>query len=139
MPSLQLFASTLYFVTYLMAFLSGVAYINSPRFLPFHTAVSGKTWDDLDPRMQTLLQLMIRVMGAGMLAVGVCGAALAVLSFGVDEEAIRYIVPLPGVIFGIPAFWATWSVKRATGVVTPYRGAAAVIIVPVAALILRLI
>jgi uncharacterized membrane protein YuzA (DUF378 family) len=132
----QLVATTLYLVVYLLIFLSGVAYLFNSRFLPYHAAAAGKQWDEVDRPMQLVLQTMLRVIGGLMASVGFTGAALVVLLFGSGEDTARYLTPVPAIAFGLPALWASVTLRRDSGAKTPIKEALGIIILPIVALVL---
>ena len=58
----------------------GAKYLRTPTFMPYQQRALGKTWDELDPGVQTILMAMLRAVGGGFLSLGVAmvWAALAV-------------------------------------------------------------
>jgi len=133
---IKLLATTLYLVIYMMIFLAGISYLLNSRFLPYHASAARKKWDEIDRPMQLVLQTMLRVIGGLMVSVGITGAALVVLLFGAGEDTARYLTPVPAVAFGLPAIWASITLKKDSGAKTPIREAFAIVVVPIVALVL---
>lgn len=78
-------------LTGLIALAFGVRYVLTKQFMPYHEAVSGKSWGSLEPRLQAIILGMLKVAAGGFLGYG---AALLWL-----------LVPLSQ-----GASWAPWAV-----------------------------
>lgn len=68
----------------LIAIAFGVRYILTKQFMPYHEAVSGRSWDSLEPRLQAIILGMLKVAGGGFLGYG---AALLWLLVPLSEGA----------------------------------------------------
>jgi hypothetical protein len=53
------------------AILFGVGYMRRDAYLPYHAAVAGKPFIDLDPRVQAIILGMLRIIGGGFATPGV--------------------------------------------------------------------
>lgn len=73
------------FGCYLLAFfivsLFAAAYLKRSDFMPYHGQAVGVPWAEIEPRMQVLLMALIRVVGAGWIALAGAGVMLAWLIF----------------------------------------------------------
>ena len=73
------------FGCYLLAFfivsLFAAAYLKRSDFMPYHGQAVGVPWAEIEPRMQVLLMALIRVVGAGWIALAGAGVMLACLIF----------------------------------------------------------
>ena len=49
----------------------GVRYMRCDAFLPYHAAVAGKSWTELDPGVQAVILGMLRIIGGGFVTLGV--------------------------------------------------------------------
>jgi hypothetical protein len=49
----------------------GVRYMRRDAFLPYHAAVAGKSWTELDPGVQAVILGMLRIIGGGFVTLGV--------------------------------------------------------------------
>ena len=49
----------------------GVRYMRREDFLPYHAAVAGKSWSELDPGVQVVVLGMLRIIGGGFVTLGV--------------------------------------------------------------------
>ncbi|SRR5258708_969946 len=49
----------------------GVRYMRRDAFLPYHAAVAGKSWAELDPGVQVIILGMLRIIGGGFATLGV--------------------------------------------------------------------
>jgi hypothetical protein len=49
----------------------GVRYMRRDAFLPYHAAVAGRSWAELDPGVQVVILGMLRIIGGGFVTLGV--------------------------------------------------------------------
>ena len=64
--------------------LFGVRYMRREAYLPYHAAVAGKSWNELDPGVQVIILGMLKIVGAGFATLGV---TLLWLCFALHEGA----------------------------------------------------
>jgi hypothetical protein len=62
----------------------GVRYMRRDAFLPYHAAVAGRGWPELDPGVQVVILGMLRIIGGGFATLGV---TLLWLCFALHEGA----------------------------------------------------
>lgn len=53
------------------AILFGVRYMRRDAYLPYHAAVAGKSFADLDPGVQAVILGMLKIIGGGFVTLGV--------------------------------------------------------------------
>lgn len=53
-----------------LALAFGARYVLTKAFMPYHATVLGKSWAELEPRLQVIILGMLRVAGAGLLGYG---------------------------------------------------------------------
>ena len=68
----------------LAGILFGVRYMRRDAFLPYHAAVAGKSWSELDSGVQVVILGMLRIVGGGFATLGV---TLLWLCFALHEDA----------------------------------------------------
>jgi hypothetical protein len=51
--------------------LFGIRYMRRQAFLPYHAAVAGKPWSELDPGVQAVILGMLKIIGGGFATLGV--------------------------------------------------------------------
>jgi hypothetical protein len=59
------------FAAAVMSVGGGVRYLLAPEFMPYHAEVVGKSWSQLDPRIQAIILGLLKIVGAGFFACGV--------------------------------------------------------------------
>jgi hypothetical protein len=64
--------------------LFGVRYMRRDEYLPYHADVAGKSWNELDPGVQTIILGMLKIVGGGFATLGV---TLLWLCFALHERA----------------------------------------------------
>ena len=55
----------------LAVILFGVRYMRREAFLPYHSAVAGKSWSELDAGVQQIVLGMLKIIGGGFATLGV--------------------------------------------------------------------
>ena len=55
----------------LAVILFGVRYMRCDSFMPYHSAVAGKSWSELDAGVQRVVLGMLRIIGGGFATLGV--------------------------------------------------------------------
>ena len=95
------FAVVLMVLAGLACLAAGARYLVTPEFMPYHAAVAGREWAQLDHGLRTIVLGMLRIVGAGFAG---CGAALLAFAFagargdrwpGPAAVAVSCIVWLP--------------------------------------------
>jgi hypothetical protein len=54
-----------------LALAFGVRYVLTRQFMPYHAAVLGKPWPQLDARLQSIILGILKVAGGGLLGYGI--------------------------------------------------------------------
>jgi hypothetical protein len=75
----------------------GVRYVRRDAFLPYHAAVAGKAWSELDPGVQVIILGMLKIIGGGFVTLGV---TLLWLCFALHEGARWAILTISAVALG---------------------------------------
>jgi hypothetical protein len=75
----------------------GVRYMRREAFLPYHSAVAGKSWPELDAGVQQIVLGMLKIIGGGFATLGV---TLLWLCFALHEGAR----------------WAPWAILTVSAV-----------------------
>ncbi len=129
---MNLFAS-LAFGSYLLAFfivaLFAAAYLKRSEFMPYHGEAVGLAWGGVPPRMQVLLMALIKVVGAGWIALAGAGVMLAWLIFFGGHFALPQLVAfqLFCLLATLPPVAVASGVRKRTGARTPVSAGAAVV------------
>ena len=119
MSTARSIAFFLYFLCLLAPLVYGVRYLVRSRFLPYHQAALNMPWEALDFRLQTLLLGLIKVVGGGMFATAVSGFFILFLPFRAGASWANWALLAIILCSGLPAIYATSSIRRKTGARTP--------------------
>lgn len=105
-------AVTLVVLVALTAIATASRYLFGTEFMPYHAAVAGSAWRDIDPRMQVLVLAMMKVMGAGNIAV-----ATALLLFAWQAAKgvawAGWAALAVGACLWVPTLYATFAARAA--------------------------
>lgn len=119
--------------------LFGVRYMRREAYLPYHADVAGKSWNELDPGVQTIILGMLKVIGAGFVTLGV---TLLWLCFAL-HEGVRWapwaILTVSAVALGPMLYVAAKLRTFRPGAQTPVRPTLAMMVLIVAGVGLALL
>jgi hypothetical protein len=119
MFNLKSIAFALYAVALTPGFILGTVYLFRSRFMAYHEAAFGKSWEELERRTQVLMLAAMKLAGVGMLA---CAVGGGVLLWGPYRTGVSWAnSAVFGVLMceGVPAVVATLVIHRNTGAATP--------------------
>jgi len=100
----------------------GSTYLVRDEFMPYHAEALKTDWGALDAPLQTLLLALMRVAGAGWLALALAIAALLAFAFSSRRIWARVTLPVLILIFYIPVLSVTLWVSSETGADVPWYG-----------------
>ncbi len=118
-------AAVCYTLTALLLLLGGAIYVSRDRFMPYHAAALGRSWNELPSEFQTLWLAAMRVLGSGMLATGTALLILVAVPFRRGRRWADYAIPVIGLIFLVPSISATYVVRSSTPGRPPFGTAVA--------------
>jgi hypothetical protein len=64
-------ALLLYSLLALIALAFSAKYLRARTFMPYHEVIIGKPWSAIEPRVQSVVSGMLRIIGGGLLVAGV--------------------------------------------------------------------
>jgi hypothetical protein len=89
----------------------GVRYLFTRQFMGYHAAVTGKSWPDIDLRMQIAILGMLRICGAGFLTYGIVLLWL-LLPLSRGESWAAWATLSSAVIMLVPILYITIWLRR---------------------------
>jgi len=91
---------------------SAAKYMFATEFMPYHAVVVGRSWVELDANTRSLLLAMMKVMGAGNLAIA---AALLCFAYRAakGERWAAWAALLTGACLWIPTLYVTLALRAA--------------------------
>jgi hypothetical protein len=128
----HILASIIYFALYAMLLYFAFRYLLTGRYMPAHAASAGHDWAALDPKSQAILSAMARIVGAGMLTTSVTGALLSLGAAITGLAWLKYLAPVPAIVFCAPTLHASYLVRRATSAATPLAPSLAALVLAAA-------
>jgi len=111
-----------YGIIALVSLTLGLIYLLSSEFMPYHAAALQMDWSAVDASLQTLLLALMRVAGAGWLALAAALSALLIFAFPGGRLWVRVTLPLLVLLFYGPTLWATVAVTVGTPAQAPWYG-----------------
>ena len=135
MPTLRIIALILYAVSLFSGLVYGAAYLARDRFMPYHEAALGRTWEELDLATRTLLLALMKTAGGGALGCAIAGAFVLAGPFIAGETWANWALLATILCSFLPAVYATFLVHAETGADTPRVPAVAVLVMGAVAFI----
>ncbi len=129
-------AATLYAIDGIVSVGFGAVYLCRGSFMPYHAEALSRSWDELEPTLQTLIEALMDLAGAGWIALGVAILVLVAIPVRRGERWARTLVPVLLLLFYVPTLLATLAVLRATPATPPWYGNAVALLVAVVAFVL---
>lgn len=132
-------ATFLYGLVALTNLVMGGLYLSRQHFMPYHSRAVGVGWDQLLAGERELILALMRLGGAGFLAVGVAIAVLLMFPFRRGEPWARWALPAVGLLFWALVFVVTVliSVNSPAAAPWPWSGLTVIVLIVAAALSLR--
>ena len=116
----------------------GVRYFFATQYMPYHAAVAGKAWTELEPGMQAVIRGLFTITAAGFLTYGVSLLWLLIPLSGRSAWAPWALLSLTLVEVAPTLYVTLWLRRQAPSARTPVVPAAAVLAIGVAAGLLGL-
>lgn len=101
----------------------GVVYLVSREVMPYHKAVVGTEWSELEPGVRTMLVAFLNAYGSAHLAVGLGLAALLVFPMRAREAWVRWALLALGLPVLSTTAWISASLARVADPGPPWQGA----------------
>lgn len=112
------------FASYLLVVLgmlgTGITYLSTPRFLSYHAAAYGQSWNDVSAHLQLLYLAMVKAIGAPTLALALAIGVILFIPWRRHERWALWAVPLLSLAWGVPMLAIAMYVERMTGAATPW-------------------
>lgn len=109
----------------LLALVFGLKYLLAHEFMPYHATVLGKPWSALEPRLQAIIQGMLKVAGSGLLGCG-CALLWLLLPLYRHEAWAAWAALTTFLVASAPIFYVvTWLRRVSPGAKTPVAPTAA--------------
>ena len=117
---------------------SGLRYLLSSQIMPYHLQVIGRSWNDLDPRLQMMLLGLLRLGGIGQLSTGIALGILTLLPFRSGQRWAYWAIPVVGFIYCAYITYSASDLHSSTQAATPWKEVMILSLVLVAAYLLTL-
>jgi hypothetical protein len=127
-----------YIMISITAIASGLLYLLSSQIMPYHQQVIGRSWNDLDHRLQMMLLGFLRLGGLGMVSTGVSIGVLTLFPFRRGQKWAIRAIPLIGLIFYAPIAYGARALHYSTQASTPWKGVAIMSAILIAAYLLTI-
>jgi len=114
----------------------GSVYLFRQTFMPYHETALGRSWSELAPEVQFLLEALMDVAGAGWIALGVAVLFLTAIPMRRGERWARLLVPALLLLFYVPNLLATLTVLNETAASPPWYGNAVACLTTIGAFVI---
>ena len=112
----------------LISILFGVRYFFARQFMPYHATVAGKSWNELEPGVRTIILGMLKIIGGGFLAYGLAVLWL-LIPLGQRQSWAAWAVLTVSIASAAPSVYVTiWLRRLSPSARTPVAPAVAVLV-----------
>ena len=116
----------------LISILFGVRYFFASQFMPYHATVAGKSWNELEPGVRTIILGMLKIIGGGFLAYGLAVLWL-LIPLGQRQSWAAWAVLTVSIASVLPSVYVTiWLRRVSPSARTPVAPAVAVLVMALA-------
>jgi hypothetical protein len=116
----------------LIALLFGMRYLLTREFMPYHAAVAGRSWQQLEPGVRTIIIGMLRIVGGGLITGAVATVWLTLALFQGVDWAVWGLLSVT-LTSCLPALYVTMWLRRVQPAArTPVLAAAVALAIGVA-------
>jgi hypothetical protein len=116
----------------------GLRYVLSSQIMPYHLQVIGRSWNDLDPRLQMMLLGLLRLGGIAQLSTGIALGILTLIPFSRGQRWAYWAIPIIGFIYGAPIAYGAYALHYSTQAATPWKVVVIILLVLLVAYLLTL-
>ena len=95
-------AFTCHLLVTIVLVLTGALYLFTPKFMPYHSELVGKTWEQLDPSFQLLLLGFLKLSGGAVITIALAMLIILIIPFRQGIRWAKWTVPIVG-LCGISA------------------------------------
>jgi hypothetical protein len=95
-----------------VSLLFGIRYLFARQFMPYHAAVAGRSWSELEPGVRTVILGMLRIVGGGLAAYGLALLWL-LIPLGARQPWAAWAVLSLSACVVLPTLYVTLWLRRA--------------------------
>jgi hypothetical protein len=129
----------LYMLVGIISLIMAYKNILSSKFIPFHEKAAGKTWNDIEKGIQSVILALMKVSGLGFLVVALMLMIFPIVNYFDNNSFVRYAIPAISLLYCFGLFIINYRLYVQTKVKTPWKGSLYAAIIISLGLILSLI
>jgi hypothetical protein len=133
---LKIIPLVLYIFIGVISLIMGFKSLFSRKFLPFHEAVYGRSWEDVEKNLQYVVIALLRISGLGFLIVALLLLSAPVFNYFEPNIYTKYIIPFIALSFCTGLFIFNFILYKKTRVPTPWKNSILVMAVIIICMIL---
>ena len=113
-----------------------IDHLTRAGFLPWQREAMGKSWAEVDSRMQTLIVGYMRAVGGSLFAVGLTYTAILAIPFVQGQAWAAYALAATGTVAGATGLYTMLYLRRGTSAKPPIWAPIVAILLSILGLIL---
>ena len=90
----NIYSTLIYILVGIICLYMAYKSIYSKKFLPFHEAAAGKSWDSIDKRLQNVIITILRISGLGFLIIFLFLSVFSIINYFKPDPIIRFSIPI---------------------------------------------
>jgi len=116
----------------------GMAFKNiaAKKFLPFQEQASGKSWNELDQGIQSVVLVLMKITGLGFLVMAFLLMIVPIVNYVGNDRFNLYAIPAISLVYCLGLYLFNFQLYRRTGAKTPWKRSLAAAVVIAAGLFL---
>ena len=111
----------------------------STKFLPFHEAAYGKSWENVEKNLQYILIALLKISGLGFLTVTILLLTSPIANYFEPTLYLKFGIPMIALIFCTGLFIVNLKLFRQTHVKTPWKNSLFIMFVIVLSILISII
>jgi hypothetical protein len=136
---LRIIPLILYIFIGVISLIMGFKSLFSRKFLPFHEAAYGRSWEDIEKNLQYVVIALLRISGLGFLVVALLLLSAPIFNYFEPSIYLKYIIPVVALSFCTGLFIFNFILYKKTRVPTPWKNSILVMAVIIVCIIISII
>ena len=109
------------------------------KYLVFHEKAASIEWTQIDKRLQYVILALLKISGLGFLVTALLLLIFPIVNYFVQDEFIRYSIPVLAFIFCSGLFIINFSLYKQSKSMTPWKGSLFALIAIITGIILSVL
>ena len=115
-------STVIYILVGIICLIMAYKSIFSKKYLPFHEAAAGKSWESIEKPLQNVILTILRISGLGFFIVSLFLVLFPSINYFKPDPIIKYSTPIISSIYCFGLFLFNFLLFKQTKAKTPWTG-----------------